>query len=72
LIGESEIYSLRNREDEQAGQFNKYQDSKGEKSYTTPDNVRRSQRGVRQRLRNMMIFNNFSVSSVVYFDNTYQ
>jgi hypothetical protein len=59
LTGDSEINSLTNRKDEQTEQF------KGEKSYTTPDNVKRSQRGGRQRLRNMMIFNNFSVSSVV-------
>jgi hypothetical protein len=65
LTGASEINSLTNRKDEQTEQFNKLQDRKGKKSYTTPDNVRRSQTGGRQRLRNMMIFNNFSVSSVV-------
>jgi hypothetical protein len=67
LTGDSEINSLTNRKDEQTVQFNKFQDRKGKKSYTTPDNVRRSQRGGRQRLRNMIIFNNFSVSSVVLY-----
>jgi hypothetical protein len=62
LIGDSEINSLTKRKDEQTEKFNKFQDRKGKKSYTTPANLRRSQRGGRQRLRNMMIFNNFSVS----------
>ena len=65
MTGDSEIDSLTNRKDEQTEQFNKFQDRKGKKSYKTPDTVRRSQRGGRQRFGNIMIFNNFSVSSVV-------
>jgi hypothetical protein len=65
LTGDSEINSFTNRKDEQTEQFNKFQDRKEKTPYTTPDNLKRSQRGGRQRLRNMMIFNNLSVSSVV-------